>query len=304
MGAFDSVFRDPSDGIATDCAVGVDCLLVTQAVVVSEMYRACSVAVVVPVYNEAPFIGDVLDRLPEFVDRTYPVDDCSTDETWAEIQRHIERVSSASGATLTDDQGGTAALTSDGGQLEHGIVPIRHEENQGRGGAIKTGYEAALEDEIDIVAVIDGDRQMDPTILDRFLDPIVDDEADYTKGNRLANATLREQMSVWRLFGNALLTGLTRIASGYWGMTDPQNGYTAISSTALKQLDIESLYDGYGFLNDLLVHLNVHGIEIVDVPTTAHYGEEKSGIEYRSFVPMVSLLLLSRYLWRLQLKLR
>ncbi len=271
-------------------------------VMVCEMYRNHSVAVIIPVYNEAPFIGDVLEAVPSFVDRIYPVDDCSTDETWDEIQRYASRVESPP-STMVDSREVESELTSDGGQRETAIVPIRHDTNMGRGGAVKTGYQKAIDAEMDLVAVIDGDGQMDPTILDRFLDPIVAGEAAYTKGNRLDNPTLRAQMSSWRLFGNALLTGLTRIASGYWEMTDPQNGYTAISNTALQQLDIDRLYDGYGFLNDMLVHLNVNDINIVDVPTTAHYGEEKSGIEYRSFVPMLTLLLVSRYLWRLQLKL-
>ena len=271
-------------------------------VVMCEMYRDHSVAVVIPVYNEAQFIGDVLEAVPSFVDRIYAVDDCSTDETWTEIQRYASRVESTP-STTTDSRGVESELTSDGGRREASIVPIRHDTNTGRGGAVKTGYKTAIDAEMDLVAVIDGDGQMDPTILDRFLDPIVAGEAAYTKGNRLDNPTQRAQMSSWRLFGNALLTGLTRIASGYWEMTDPQNGYTAISTAALQELEIDRLYDGYGFLNDMLVHLNVNDIEIKDVPTTAHYGEEESGIEYRSFVPMLTLLLISRYLWRLQLKL-
>jgi len=271
-------------------------------VVMCEMYRDRSVAVVIPVYNEARFIVDVLEAVPSFVDRIYAVDDCSTDETWTEIQRYVSRVESAP-STTTDSRGVESELKSDGGQRETAIVPIRHDENKGRGGAVKTGYEAAVDAGMDLVAVIDGDGQMDPTILDRFLDPIVAGEAAYTKGNRLDNPTQRAQMSSWRLFGNALLTGLTRIASGYWTMTDPQNGYTAISTAALQELEIDRLYDGYGFLNDMLVHLNVNDVDIKDIPTTAHYGEEESGIEYRSFVPMLTLLLVSRYLWRLQLKL-
>jgi hypothetical protein len=106
-------------------------------------------------------------------------------------------------------------------------------------------------------------------------------------------------MSGWRLFGNLLLTGLTRVSSGYWQMTDPQNGYTAISATALAAVDFERLYSGYGFLNDLLTELNVAGMRVANVPMRAVYGDEQSGIAYRSFVPSVSLLLLRDFLWRL-----
>jgi hypothetical protein len=109
-------------------------------------------------------------------------------------------------------------------------------------------------------------------------------------------------MSRWRLFGNRLLTVLTRIASGYWGMVDPQNGYAAISLHALEELPIDDLYEEYGFLNDLLVHLNVRGLTIADVPHEAVYGDEQSGIEYSTFVPRLSKLLLRDFLWRLKMK--
>jgi len=264
------------------------------------MYQGNRVGVVVPVYNEAAFVGDVLDDLPAFVDRAYPVDDSSTDRTWEVIRRRVsaeapvDRRPVEAGATETE-------TTADGGRaVEPTVVPIRHETNRGRGGAVKTGYLAALDDGMDVVAAMDADGQMDPELLDSLLDPVVAGEADYAKGNRLATPELREEMSSWRLFGNSLLTGLTRVASGYWGMSDPQNGYTAISSDLLRALDIESLYEGYGFLNDVLVRLSVHDARVVDVPMSAVYGDEESGIEYTTFVPLLSLLLVSRFLWRLR----
>jgi hypothetical protein len=109
-------------------------------------------------------------------------------------------------------------------------------------------------------------------------------------------------MSTWRFTGNAILTFLTKMSSGYWKMTDPQNGYTAISLTALEEIDLDSLYDRYGFLNDLLVTLNAHGFRVADVPMKAHYGDEESGIRYSSFVPALSLLLFRDFLWRLKFK--
>jgi len=278
------------------------------------MYSGHRIAVVIPVYNEAAFIGQVLDTLPEFVDRVYVVDDCSTDGTWEIV---TERATTPEGpaatvtAESTTDGGGSTAPPGESGYSDRAtghddetagpeICPISHTTNTGRGGAVKTGYRRALDDEMDIVAVMDGDGQMDPDRLHALLDPIIEGSADYAKGNRLAQRSLRQEMSRWRLFGNTLLTTLTRIVSGYWDLTDSQMGYTAITSDLLEATDIEALYDGYGFLNDMLVRLNVHGARIVDVPVPAWYGDEESGIRYSSFVPRLSALLAGRFLWRLR----
>lgn len=252
------------------------------------MYRGASIGVVVPAFNEGPFIGTVLDTMPEFVDRVYAVDDCSTDETWTEIE---SRVAPEKVANPIPD-GGSSNRTH--------VVPIRHRTNRGRGAAVKSGYRRALQDDIDIVVVMDGDAQMDPDQLDRLLDPVASGRADYAKGNRLARPRDWRGMSNWRLFGNALLTLLTNLASGYWGLRDSQNGYTAISAAMLEQLDIGALYDEYGFLNDLLITLNIHRARICDVEMPAVYGDERSGIRYSTFVPSLSLLLLGGFLRRLK----
>ena len=255
------------------------------------MYEGHRIGVVVPAYNEEGFVGDVIDTVPAFVDRIYAIDDCSSDGTWQEIVAHAERENEPE-ATVSIPDGGSSA-----GER---VVPIQHAENRGVGGSIKTGYRRACEDEMDVVAVLNGDGQMDPAILDRFVDPIVDGEADYVKGNRLSSREHRDGMSTWRFFGNSMLTVLTKIASGYWKLMDPQNGYTAISAEALDTIDIDGLYDGYGFCNDLLVTLNVHGFRVADVPMQAIYGDETSTIRYRSFIPRLSVLLLSDFVWRLQ----
>ncbi|MFB6177140.1 MAG: glycosyltransferase family 2 protein, partial [Halobaculum sp.] len=131
------------------------------------MYRDATVAVVVPAYNEAGYVGDVIDGLPSFVDRAYVVDDGSTDATWSEIQ------SAAAARNETHD-----------GEFDDLVVPIQHEQNRGVGGAIKTGYQRAREEEIDVTAVLGGDDQMDPTELTKYLDPVVEGVAGYAKGNR------------------------------------------------------------------------------------------------------------------------
>lgn len=265
------------------------------------MYRGKTVGVVVPAYNEEGFVGDVIAGIPAFVDRIYAVDDCSTDGTWAEIlaQRAVpEQAPDRSAAEHVDD----SVAKADGGVSTDRLVPIRHETNGGVGAAIKTGYRRAVDDGIDAVAVINGDGQMDPGILDRFVEPIVEGQADFTKGNRLHSPATWRGMSSFRLFGNVLLTFLTKIASGYWKMNDPQNGYTAIATRAFERLDLDDLYEGYGFCNDLLVKLNAHGFRITDVTMEAVYGDEESDIRYYSFVPRLSALLAKAFVWRLGTK--
>lgn len=255
------------------------------------MYKGGSVAVVVPAYNEAGLVGDVIDELPAYVDRAYVVDDCSTDGTWPEIQAHAAAINESDRQLVVADGGAAPGRR---------IEPIRHEENRGVGAAIKTGYRRSLADGMDVTAVINGDGQMDPAILDRFIEPVLSGAAGYAKGNRLSTAADREEMSNWRLFGNVVLTGLTKVSSGYWGMQDAQNGYTAISREALSAIDIDELYEGYGFLNDVLVALNVNDVSIVDVPMAATYGDESSGIRYTTFVPALSSLLLWNFVRRLR----
>lgn len=256
------------------------------------MYKGHSIAVVVTAYNEAAFVGRVIETVPEYVDRIYAVDDASPDESWERIQAVANQLNDA-------DRPTTEATATDGGDTRR-VVPIRHETNRGYGGAVKTGYTRAAADGIDVVAVMNGDGQMDPDILDRIIDPVVTGEADYAKGNRLLTPEDRAEMSSFRLFGNALLTGLSKFASGYWTIGDPQNGYTAISRETIERLDLEAITDQYGFLNHILTHLNVNDCRVADVSMSAVYGEEESSIRYIPFVRYVSLLLLSSFLWRLE----
>jgi glycosyltransferase involved in cell wall biosynthesis len=246
------------------------------------MYRDHTVGVVIPAYNEEGFVGDVIDSVPSFVDRVYVVDDASTDGTWAEIRRHAARVN--------EDRD------------ERRVVPIQHSDNRGPGGAIKTGYRRALADGVDVTVNVGGDGQMDQTVMDRLLDPVVEGRADYTKGNRLLARTDRGEMPHFRFVGNAMLGGLTKIASGYWETGDPQTGYTAISKRALEAIDIRSVYEYYGYPNDLLVKLNVAEMRVVDIPVPINYGDEESSIEYGEYIPRVSWMLLRNFLWRLRTK--
>jgi len=246
--------------------------------VASEMplYRGKKIAVVVPAYNEELLIGETLKSIPEFVCRVYVVNDASKDRT-----REITEDLAAQNPT---------------------IIPITHEVNQGVGAAIVTGYRKAREDGMDVVAVMAGDNQMDPAFLPDLLDPIIEGKCDYTMGNRLINPEFRKGMSKWRFVGNATLTMLTKIASGYWQMVDPQNGYTAISGRALEQISLDDIYPRYGYCNDILVRMNTMGFRTINVPHPARYGLEKSKIRYSTYIPRVSRLLLKDFIWRLKMK--
>lgn len=238
------------------------------------MYQDYKIGIVVPVYNEAMLIGETLKNMPYVADRIYVVDDGSTDTT----NHIIEGFNGERFCILSKSQ------------------------NRGVGAAIVTGYKKALEEGIDIVVVMAGDNQMDAKHLPELLAPIIQGKADYAKGNRLSRFEHRRGMSNWRFFGNWLLTLLTKIASGYWGIRDPQNGYTAITREALKRIDLDRVYPRYGYCNDLLVKLNVAGCKVVDVPIPARYGKEKSKIKYSLYVTSVSPLLLRCFLWRLRMR--
>ncbi|MDV3104095.1 glycosyltransferase family 2 protein [Thermococcus waiotapuensis] len=240
------------------------------------MYKRNKIGVVVPAYNEEALIGETLSGIPDYVDRIYVVDDGSKDRTSEIVREFIKK--------------------------DPRITLIQHEKNEGVGKSIIDGYKIALKEGMDIVAVMAGDNQMDPKYLPDLLDPIVEGKADYTKGNRLLGPEYVRNMPKFRYLGNMILTFLTKIASGYWHLMDPQNGYTAISRRALERIDLDSIYYWYGYPNDLLVKLNVYGFRVLDVPIPAKYGKEKSKIKYTKYVVKVSWLLLKDFFWRLKEK--
>lgn len=269
------------------------------------MYRNHTVAVVIPAYNEEGFVGDVMREIPEYVDRVFVIEDESTDETWNEILSTANELAAKKDNTASKILADGGALIGRAEQYERigKIDAIKHSENRGLGGSLKTGYLAALEEEeIDIIAKVDGDGQMDLDQLPDLLDPIVDGEADYAKGNRLLYSKYRADMPTFRFIGNSILTFLTKIASGYWKMMDPQNGYTAISRYALENVGIQNMYEYYGYCNDLLVKLNAKGMQIADVAMPAVYGDEESSIKYGTYIRKVSIMLLRNFFWRLKVK--
>ena len=239
------------------------------------MYRDHTIAVVVPAYNEDNLIGRVIETMPDYVDRIVVVDDASQDGT-AQMVRGYEE------------------------QMGERLVLLEHETNQGVGGAIATGYKWCRDHEIDATVVMAGDAQMDPDDLPALLDPVVDGEVDYAKGNRLFTGDAWQQIPRVRYLGNSGMSLLTKIASGYWHVADSQCGYTVINRKALQTIDWDKMYKRYGQPNDLLVRLNIHNFRVRDVPVTPVYDiGEDSGVRPIRMIPRLSWLLLKLFVYRM-----
>src|SRR5207247_1408207 len=239
------------------------------------MLEGKSVAVVVPAYDEERLVGDTIGGIPTFVDKVYVVDDASRDGT------------------------GDAAQRSGDGR----VVVVRHERNSGVGAAIVTGYRRAVADGIDVACVMAADNQMDPADLERIALPVARGEVDYAKANRLVSGEAWRVMPRARYIGGAILSFLTKIASGYWHIADSQSGYTAASREILAQVDLERVYPRYGFPNDMLVHLNVWNARVRDIPSRPVYGVgERSGLKIPRVVPRISWLLVKGFFWRMKEK--
>ncbi len=159
------------------------------------------------------------------------------------------------------------------------VMVLYNEINKGVGGAVKTGYLKALEEGIDIVIKMDGDGQMDPGCLPKLIKPILNGEADYTKGNRFSDLRSLKKMPKVRILGNSILSVVNKFVNGYWNIMDPTNGYTAIHRTALSMLDLERVSDRYFFESDMLFRLGIIRAVLCDIPMPAIYGTEKSGLK-------------------------
>jgi glycosyltransferase involved in cell wall biosynthesis len=230
------------------------------------------VGVVVPAYDEEELIGATIGGISPLVDRIFVVNDGSSDRT-AEV-----------------------AQAAGDGRVE----VISHERRSGVGAATVTGYRRALADGMDVVVVMNGDNQMDPEDLPRLVAPVARGELDYAKANRLATGQAWQLIPKTRFFGNAILSMLTKVASGYWHVADSQSGYTAVSREMLELLDLDHIYTNYGFPNDMLVHLNVWNARVRDFPSRPIYGVgERSNMRYRHVVPRIAWLLVRSFFWRL-----
>ncbi len=238
------------------------------------MFLDKRVAVLIPAFNEAHQIGGVLAGMPDFVDEVIVVDDGSQDATAAVV----------SGCAEDDDR----------------ITLVQLPENRGVGGALAVAYVRARDRDIDVAVTVDGDGQMDPDEMADLILPVVTGHADYAKGNRLLDPQDWQRIPKTRLFGNAILSLLTKLASGYWSVADSQTGYTAAGRYALDHIDWESVYPRYGRPNDVLIRANVAECRVADVPISAIYGVgERSSMKIFKVVFGISLLLLRRFWWRL-----
>ena len=247
------------------------------------MYRDRRIALVIPAYNEARLIRPTLEHVPEYIDRIIVVDDASTD--------------------------GMPDVVRECAARDSRVELIRHERNKGPGSGIITGYKRVLEDSYDIAVVCGGDDQMPLDQVPRLLDPLIDDRADYTKGNRFMDhagslAMIPPDMPKTRLAGNMIITILTKMASGYFKIADVVDGFTAITREALGRVDWDRAWGGYGYPMDFLIRLNAYGLRTKDVPRRAIYlpGERQSQIKGLRYALRVSPMLVRGFFWRLWTK--
>ena len=216
------------------------------------------ISVVIPSFRVRAHILGVLSRIGPEVATIYVVDDCCPEQSgqWVASQ-------------CTDPR----------------VRVLYHAENQGVGGAVMTGYRAAIEDSQDIVVKIDGDGQMDPALLPQFVAPLLAGDADYAKGNRFFHLDEIHQMPAIRLFGNAVLSFMSKVSTGYWGLFDPTNGYTAIQTRVASHLPMDQISKRYFFETDMLFRLNTLRAVVVDVPMDAFYGDEESNLKITKVLP-------------------
>ena len=209
------------------------------------------IAVVIPCYRVAQHVLDVIAAIPDDCERIYAVDDACPDGSGKLVQSQCR---------------------------DPRVEVIFHEENSGVGGAVISGYRRALDDGMDIVVKIDGDGQMDPALLPRFVAPLLRGQADYAKGNRFFDLRNIGRMPTIRVFGNAVLSFFSKLSTGYWDLFDPTNGYTAIHADALRMLPLDKISRRWFFETDLLFRLGTVRAVVQDIPMDARYGDEASGL--------------------------
>ncbi|MFC1729238.1 glycosyltransferase family 2 protein [candidate division KSB1 bacterium] len=243
------------------------------------MYQNKRISLVIPAYNEEKLIKPTLEHVPEVIDHVYVIDDASID-SMAEVVTECAR---------RDDR----------------IELIQHEKNCGPGQAIITGYRASNKAGYDITVVVGGDYQMPLEQVESFLKPLVEETADYTKGNRfMMGGNAFEDMPKTRLIGNTLISLLTKIASGLYKIFDVVDGYTAITKRAIDLIDWDKAWKGYGYPMDFLIRMSTYGLHVKDIPRRAIYleGERQSQIKGFKYALKVSPMLLRGFFWRLVVK--
>jgi dolichol-phosphate mannosyltransferase len=210
------------------------------------------IAVVIPCYNVARHISEVINNLPVQINHIITVNDCSKDETEATI----------------------LSLCANNDK----IIYLRHEVNKGVGGAMLTGFKKSIELNCDITIKMDGDNQMDPGYIPVLIQPLIDNDADFTKGNRFRDFAALKKMPLSRRIGNLGLSFLIKGASGYWNIFDPSNGFIAIKNETLQSMNFQKIHKTYFFESSMLIELYHVNAVIQDVPIKARYGDEISGL--------------------------
>ena len=228
-----------------------------MSLLLSTQAAPSSIAVVIPSYKVTRHILSVISQIGSEVDRIYVVDDCCPEH---------------SGRFVQDNN------------RDPRVTVLFNEVNQGVGGAVMAGYRAAIDDGFDIIVKIDGDGQMDPSLLPKFVAPIISGRADYTKGNRFFDLEKISQMPKVRIFGNAVLSFLTKFSTGYWSSFDPTNGYTAIAASTAAQLPMSQISKRYFFETDIMFRLNTLRAVLVDIPMDAKYEDEESNLKISKII--------------------
>lgn len=222
-----------------------------------DTHHRANIAVVIPTYKARRHILGVIDEIGPEVTRIYVVDDCCPDGSGDFVATNCK---------------------------DNRVSVIKHTVNHGVGGAVMTGYQAAIDDGMHILVKIDSDGQMDPALLMDFVIPIMHGEADYTKGNRFFDLEKVRAMPTVRLFGNAVLSLMCKVSSGYWNLFDPTNGYTAIHADVARYLPFDKISQRYFFETDMLFRLNTLRAVVIDVPMDAKYGDEVSSLRISTII--------------------
>lgn len=207
--------------------------------------------VVIPAYKLTQEVINLIESIPPIVSKVVVIDDACPDKSGNLIEK----------------------LCKDSRVSVH-----YNQENLGVGGAVKKGYKIAIENTAEIVIKLDGDGQMDPRNIPKLLAPLLNHEADYTKGNRFYTLNSLKVMPKKRLIGNSILSVMSKFSTGYWNIFDPNNGFTAISRNALENLDLSQISDSYFFESDMLFRLYCNRAVVQDVPMNSIYGNEKSNL--------------------------
>lgn len=209
------------------------------------------VAVVMPAYRSRNHILEVILDIPDFVSEIFVIDDACPEETGKLVREECR---------------------------DSRVTVITHSSNLGVGGAVKSGYQAALAKGHDIIVKLDSDGQMDASKIQDLIQPILSHEADYSKGNRFASITSLDGMPGIRILGNGALSLLTKLSTGYWNITDPTNGFTAIHKDVLEGIPLDKISNRFFFESDILFRLSLLRAVVVDIPLKAIYGSEKSNL--------------------------